>query len=51
MRELQRAVARTRMQKRGVQKMNKQRYAFNPTTQQWVCVGSYFSQNWRKWAR
>lgn len=49
MRKLLRSMARANMKRAGIRKMNKMRYTYDARIGKFIPVGSYFSENWRKW--
>jgi hypothetical protein len=49
MRRILRSIARGRMKKEGIRRMNKKRPAINPLTGRIVIQPSYFAENWRKY--
>lgn len=51
MRKLRRSIARARMQREGIQHMNKERRSINPLTGRLIISPSYFAENWRKYTR
>jgi hypothetical protein len=51
MRKLRRSIARAKMQKEGIRRMNKKRHSTNPITGRPCILPSYFAENWRKYSR
>ncbi len=50
MRKYKRRIARARMEKEGIQHINKRRYSRNPITGAPVVLPSFFADNWRKYS-
>lgn len=50
MRKLKRSIARARMSKEGIRRMNKKSYGIHPITGRPVILPSYFATNWRKYS-
>jgi len=49
MRKILRRIARAKMQKSGIRKMNKPRYVFNYKTRQIEKRPSFFAENWKSY--
>jgi hypothetical protein len=50
MRKLKRSIARARMEKEGIQHMNKKRCAKTPFTGRPFIAPSFFAENWREYS-